>query len=113
MSEQVCLKQFFNTFKRIGGFMMGAVTALTSKDNAMACTESVETVIGEHYNEQIAYCEEKGDDQLDHLKKFRDEELEHLEHAVQDGAKDAKAYHVSDGVIQTLCKSVIRIAEKI
>lgn len=98
---------------RIGGFMMGAMTALTSKENAMACTESVETVIGEHYNEQISYFEEKGDDEIETLKKFRDEELEHLEYAVQDGAKEAKAYHTSDNLITTICKSVIRIAEKI
>jgi len=98
---------------RAGGFMMGAVTALTSKENAMACTESVETVIGAHYNEQISYFEDKGDDEVDILKKFRDEELEHLEYALQDGAKDAKAYDISDGFMTMLCKAVIRIAEKI
>lgn len=30
---------------------MGAVTALMGKEAAMACTEAVETVIGEHYDE--------------------------------------------------------------
>lgn len=32
---------------------MGAVTALMGKEAAMACTEAVETVIGEHYDEQV------------------------------------------------------------
>lgn len=36
---------------RAGGFALGAVTALMGKEAAMACTEAVETVIGEHYDE--------------------------------------------------------------
>ena len=33
------------------GFALGASTALLGKEAAMACTEAVETVIGEHYDE--------------------------------------------------------------
>ena len=40
---------------RAGGFILGAATALMSKEAAMACTEAVETVIGEHYDE-YALC---------------------------------------------------------
>jgi ubiquinone biosynthesis monooxygenase Coq7 len=36
---------------KVAGFGLGAVTALMSKEAAMACTEAVETVIGEHYEE--------------------------------------------------------------
>lgn len=36
---------------KAAGFGLGAVTALMSKEAAMACTEAVETVIGEHYDE--------------------------------------------------------------
>jgi ubiquinone biosynthesis monooxygenase Coq7 len=32
-------------------FGLGAITALMGKEAAMACTEAVETVIGEHYDE--------------------------------------------------------------
>jgi ubiquinone biosynthesis monooxygenase Coq7 len=35
------------------GFTLGAGTALLGKEAAMACTEAVETVIGEHYNELV------------------------------------------------------------
>lgn len=38
-------------FAKIGGFGLGAATALMGKEAAMACTEAVETVIGEHYDE--------------------------------------------------------------
>lgn len=36
---------------KIAGFGLGAVTALMGKEAAMTCTEAVETVIGEHYDE--------------------------------------------------------------
>lgn len=36
---------------KIAGFGLGAVTALMGREAAMACTEAVETVIGEHYDE--------------------------------------------------------------
>ena len=38
---------------KVAGFGLGAVTALMSKEAAMACTEAVETVIGEHYDEYV------------------------------------------------------------
>ncbi|TFK55298.1 COQ7-domain-containing protein [Heliocybe sulcata] len=40
---------------KVAGFGLGAVTALMGKEAAMACTEAVETVIGEHYDE-YAMC---------------------------------------------------------
>lgn len=36
------------------GFALGAGTALIGKEMAMACTIAVESVITEHYNEQIS-----------------------------------------------------------
>lgn len=33
------------------GSLLGAATALMGREAAMACTEAVETVIGEHYDE--------------------------------------------------------------
>jgi demethoxyubiquinone hydroxylase (CLK1/Coq7/Cat5 family) len=36
---------------QVAGYGLGFVTALMGKEAAMACTEAVETVIGEHYQE--------------------------------------------------------------
>ena len=36
---------------KVAGFGLGAATALIGKEAAMACTEAVETIIGEHYDE--------------------------------------------------------------
>ena len=38
---------------KIAGFALGTATALMGKEAAMACTEAVETVIGEHYDECV------------------------------------------------------------
>jgi ubiquinone biosynthesis monooxygenase Coq7 len=38
---------------RLGGFALGAATALLGERAAMACTVAVETAISEHYNSQI------------------------------------------------------------
>lgn len=37
----------------LAGRVLGGVTALLGKKSAMACTEAVETVIGEHYDEYV------------------------------------------------------------
>lgn len=39
---------------KIAGFGLGAVSALMGREAAMACTEAVETVIGEHYDECVS-----------------------------------------------------------
>lgn len=39
---------------KVAAFGLGAITALMSKEAAMACTEAVETVIGEHYDEWVS-----------------------------------------------------------
>lgn len=41
----------FMDVAKVAGFGLGAMTALMGKEAAMACTEAVETVIGEHYDE--------------------------------------------------------------
>jgi ubiquinone biosynthesis monooxygenase Coq7 len=38
---------------KAAGYALGAATALMGKEAAMACTEAVETVIGEHYDESV------------------------------------------------------------
>lgn len=97
------------------------------REAAMACTEAVETEIGTHYNEQIreilewsADAESRGEeldeelkDLLVLLKKTRDEELEHLDHAVENDAKEAKPYEPLTNIIQLGCRAAIQISHKI
>ena len=50
---------------------------------------------------------------METLSKFRDEELEHRDIAVKHDGIQAPAYGLMRAIIQTGCKTAIKIAEKI
>lgn len=93
----------------------------------MACTEAVETEIGTHYNEQVrvlldwaAKCEARGEslgaeleEMIVQLRKIRDEELEHLDHAVENDAKEARPYEALTEVIRGGCRGAIWVSERV
>ena len=96
------------------GFALGAATALMGEKAAHACTEAVETVIEEHYGDQVAELEAAGDTELaSKLAKFRDEEIAHKELAAAEGASQAPGYPMLSALIRTGCRIAIRISEKV
>jgi ubiquinone biosynthesis monooxygenase Coq7 len=96
------------------GFALGAATALLGEKAAHACTEAVESVIEEHYGDQVAELESAGDAGLAaRLAKFRDEEVAHKDLAAAEGAHEAPAYPLLSALIRTGCRLAIRISEKV
>ncbi|KAL1923388.1 uncharacterized protein VTP21DRAFT_8368 [Calcarisporiella thermophila] len=99
------------------GFVLGAGTALLGKEAAMACTEAVETVIGGHYNDQLRELLKIDHPDIAELRKiiakFRDEELEHLDTAVDHDAQKAPLHTLLSGVISQGCKAAIWVAERV
>jgi 3-demethoxyubiquinol 3-hydroxylase len=96
------------------GFALGAATALLGEKAAHACTEAVETVIEEHYGDQVAELEADGDTELaSKLAKFRDEEIAHKDLAAAEGASQAPGYPILSALIRTGCRIAIRISEKV
>jgi ubiquinone biosynthesis monooxygenase Coq7 len=96
------------------GFALGVGTALLGEKAAHACTEAVETVIEEHYGDQVTELREAGEDALaDTMAKFQDEEVAHKELAASEGAAEAPAYPLLSAVIRTGCRVAIRISEKV
>jgi len=107
--------------------MLGWSTALLGREAAMACTEAVETEIGTHYNEQVRVlldwsrkCEERGESLgpeleglVGELRRIRDEELEHLDSAVENDAKSARPYEVLTNVIRGGCRGAIWVSERV
>lgn len=93
----------------------------------MACTEAVETEIGGHYNEQVKLLidmtdqmEQNGEVVGDELKelvqtirRIRDEELDHLDYAVDNDSKNAVPHSLLTGVIRAGCRGAIWISEKV
>lgn len=97
------------------------------REAAMACTEAVETEIGGHYNGQVRVLlqwmkemEDRGEEVgeevrelVETLKRIRDEELEHLDEAVEQDAKKASGYMLLNRVVRSGCKGAIWISERI
>jgi ubiquinone biosynthesis monooxygenase Coq7 len=106
---------------------LGWATGVMGREAAMACTEAVETEIGDHYNGQVrvllemldkmeADGEEPGQELkelVDTIRRIRDEELEHLDHAVENDAKEARPYELLTGVIRAGCRGAIWVTEKV
>ena len=107
--------------------VLGWGTGLMGREAAMACTEAVETEIGGHYNGQVRVLlgwvqemenrgEEVGEevrDLVSTLKRIRDEELEHLDEAVGQGAREARPYELLNRMIRSGCKGAIWISERV
>lgn len=93
----------------------------------MACTEAVETEIGDHYNgqvrillEMVRQMEANGEEVGSELKelittirKIRDEELEHLDHAVENDAKEVVPHTLLMNVIRAGCRGAIWLSERV
>ena len=99
----------------VAGFALGAVTAAMGPKAAMACTIAVEEVIGEHYQAQVEalHAADQEPELKETLARFRDEELEHRDIARDHKGEEATAYPVLRKVIQTGCRTAIKIAEKL
>ncbi|KAF8212506.1 COQ7-domain-containing protein [Mycena galopus ATCC 62051] len=104
---------------KVAGFGLGAVTALMGKEAAMACTEAVETVIGEHYDDQLKEMESLPSEHpsipllRDVVREFRDDELEHLDIAVEHDAQRAPAHALLSSVVGAGCKVAIELCKRI
>ncbi|KAI9805675.1 MAG: hypothetical protein M1833_005168 [Piccolia ochrophora] len=112
---------------QVAATALGWGTAMMGREAAMACTEAVETEIGEHYNGQVrvllemvrdmeAKGEVVGDELmglLETVRKTRDEELEHLDHAVDNDAKKAEGHEILTNVIRGGCRAAIWVSERI
>jgi ubiquinone biosynthesis monooxygenase Coq7 len=98
---------------RLAALGLGAGTALMGEKAAHACTEAVESVIEEHYADQIAELRDRDPALAAELTKFRDEELAHHDHAVEHGSREAPGYRLLSSVIKAGCRAAIKISERV
>lgn len=98
---------------RLAALALGAGTALIGEKAAHACTEAVESVIEEHYADQIAEVQDRDPALAAELTRFRDEELAHHDHAVEHGSREAPAYELLSAVIKAGCRVAIKVSEKV
>jgi ubiquinone biosynthesis monooxygenase Coq7 len=98
---------------RLAGFALGAGTALMGDKAAHACTEAVETVIEQHYADQVAEIADREPELAAELAAFRDEELAHRDLAREEGVGQGLGYALLSAVIRTGCRAAIKISEKV
>jgi ubiquinone biosynthesis monooxygenase Coq7 len=123
---------------KAAGFGLGVATALMGKEAAMACTEAVETVIGEHYDESVFLkkmyhfhhglnwfpSQLKAMETLptshpsipllkDVVRELRDDELEHLDTAVECLSQRAPAHALLSTIVGGGCKIAIELCKRI
>ncbi|KAF8964648.1 COQ7 protein [Flammula alnicola] len=104
---------------KVAGFGLGAATALMGKEAAMACTEAVETVIGEHYDDQLKELDSFSSKHpslpllKDVIREFRDDELEHLDIAVDNFSQRAPAHALLSSVVEGGCKIAIELCKRL
>ena len=98
---------------KLAATALGAGTALISEKAAHACTEAVESVIEQHYADQIEEVRERDPELAAELTQFREEELAHHDHAIEHGSREAPGYRLLSSVIKVGCKAAIKISERI
>lgn len=102
-------------FWSVAGYALGAGTALLGPEAAMACTAAVEEEIDKHYSEQLdRLMEADADPELaEMIEKFREDEREHRDAALANGAEQAPAYPLLSGAIRLGCRIAIKVSERI
>jgi len=113
LNERGVRPSLFTPLWRFAGFALGAGTALLGQEATHACTEAVETVIEQHYAEQIQELAKVEPQLAETLVAFRRDELEHRDHAIEAGARDAPAHGLLSAVIRLGCRAAIKVSEKI
>ena len=98
----------------LAGFALGAGTALIGREAAMACTVAVEEVIEEHYADQaVQLATEDEPELLATVERFRDEEIEHKETALAEGAREAPAYPLLSAAVKSGSRLAIWLSERV
>ena len=113
MAERRVRPTLLQPLWHVGGFALGAVTALISESAAMACTDAVETEIDKHYAEQLKHLGEEDPELAADIRQFQAEELEHRDIAREAGAMDAPAYPLLTAAIRGICKVAIELSKKV
>ncbi|MEM8724072.1 MAG: demethoxyubiquinone hydroxylase family protein [Pseudomonadota bacterium] len=115
MAERGVRPTALQPFWSAAGYALGAGTALLGPEAAMACTAAVEEEIDKHYSEQLDRLQDTGDDPelAEMIEEFREDEREHRDAALANGAEKAPAYPLLSGAIRLGCRIAIKVSERV
>jgi ubiquinone biosynthesis monooxygenase Coq7 len=96
----------------VAGYALGAASALLGSKSAMACTVAVESVIDAHYAAQQKRIGSQDNELQDAVTKFRAEEREHHDTAIEQGAQAAPLYQPLSAVVKIASKAAIWLSAR-
>lgn len=104
----------FQPLWHVAGYGLGYITAKMGKPAAMACTVAVESVISEHYQEQLDALEKQSGekDLRHHIAKFKAEEEEHHDIGLEHDAELTKGYSILTDLIKAGSRLAIATAKR-
>lgn len=97
----------------VAGYALGMGTALLGEKAAMACTAAVEEVIDQHYEQQLVRLGDENPRLSQLIQTCQQEERDHRELSLQQGAEEAPAYPVLSRAIKTASRLAIWLSERI
>lgn len=109
IKERRCRPSLLLPLVKVVGYGLGVVTAKLGKESAMAATIAVEEAISEHYQEQLQQLGDNENELSEKISQFRDEEMEHLNIAVENNGMKARAYGLLSSSIKAGCRLAIKL----
>ena len=100
-------------FWKLGGFSLGVFTAILGKEATMACTEAVEEVIVDHYEQQTKYLKKSKNNLYKITSKYAKEEKEHMNIASAIGTGKSIGHSILKSGVKTISRIAIKVAKKI
>ena len=97
----------------IGATAIGFSTAIMGSKAAYTCTEAVEEVIVEHYEDQINLLEGIDPELQSKIKKFQQDEEGHKQTAIEHGSQQVFAYKILRQILRKTTQAAVFVAGKI
>ena len=97
----------------VGAFTMGIGSALLGRKAAYVCTEAVEEIIEDHYNNQIDQLDGIDEEIKKKIMKFKEDEIDHKNTAINMGSQTAPGYNILRTIVNNTTKAAIFLAERI
>ncbi len=114
MEQNKIRPSLFTTLWSVLGFGIGYLTALLGKETAMTLTVGVETIISQHYKEQLDLLDALSYEELkDKIAQFMEDEIEHLEIGVDNDAEKMCCHFYFNTFIKFLTTAAIYIAKRL
>lgn len=98
---------------RIGGWSLGAITALFGRNGILACTRSVETTVLEHLAEQRERIGRRDPELIAAIAAIEQQEREHCDHGAALAAPTGGALRLIDRVTSRATATAIALSMRL